>query len=253
MRTKPLPRTFRHAALVLVTVALAACFMTGAVAASATAAPVSLEATELWVQLWPEGEPGTNVLIVGAQLPQGTALPATIRLPIPEGATVYWAGEVVSSDAGADIERDYTIVDTGNGKAAEVTLETTLSVQVDATYGTIEIDGNDLISKFQWMQSVESSGTQFAVLVPRGTGDVTIEPAPPGEPQENEAGERLYTLTPAVLQPGSTYPITVTYRRAGVQDDAGDSTPTILWVLGALLAVAVAVLVVVIIRQRRQV
>lgn len=228
---------------------LAACVMWFTVAPS-FAAPVSLENTELWVQLWPEGEPGTNVVIIGAQLPEGTTLPATVQLPIPEGSTVYWAGEIVSPDATADIERDYTIVDTGNGKAAEITIETTLSVQVDVTYGTIEIDGNDLVSKFQWMQSVPSSGTMFSVLIPRETGDVIIEPAAPGEPRENEAGERLYTLSPAVLQPGSTYPITVTYRRAGVSGDATSSIPPVLWVVGALLAVAVIALLVALARQR---
>ncbi|PKQ29767.1 MAG: hypothetical protein CVT60_03625 [Actinobacteria bacterium HGW-Actinobacteria-10] len=247
MRTVSTHDLLRRGALLTL---IAVCVSLYAVS-SALAAPVSLEDTSIWVQLWPEGEPGTNVVIIGARLPEGTPLPATVQLPIPEGATVYWAGEIVGRDATADIERDYTIVDTGNGKAAELTIETTLSVQVDVTYGTIEIDGNDLISRFQWTQSVPSSGTTFAVLVPRGTGDVDIEPAPPGEPRENEVGERLYTLSPAVLQPGSTYPITVTYRRAGVQDDTSGSTATVLWIIGALLAVAVVALVVAVGRQRR--
>lgn len=248
MRTSPLHCLIRRSALLSFAIAAAVCLT----ATGVVAAPVSLENAELWVQLWPEGEPGTNVVIVGVHLPEGTALPATVRVPIPEGSTVYWAGEIVSADAGTDIQRDFTIVDTDSGKAAELTLETTLSVQVDATFGTIEIDGNDLISKLQWTQSVASSGTMFAVLLPRGTGDVTIEPAPPGEPQENEAGERLYTLLPAVLQPGSTYPITVTYRRAGVESDESAPAPTILWVLGGLLLLAVVVLVAVIALQKRQ-
>lgn len=248
MRAISLLKLIRRSAFMCFAVAAAVSLT----ATGAVAAPVSLESAELWVQLWPEGEPGTNVVIVGAQLPEGTPLPATVRLPIPEGATVYWAGEIVSADASTDIQRDFTIVDTGSGTAAELTLETTLSVQVDATFGTIEIDGNDLISEFMWTQSVASSGTVFAVLLPRGTGDVTIEPAPPGEPRENEQGERLYTLMPAVLQPGSTYPITVTYRRAGVESDKSTSVPTILWVLGGALLLAVVALVVVIALQKRR-
>lgn len=248
MRTSLLPGLIRRSALLCFAVAAAVCLT----AIDAVAAPVSLENAEMWVQLWPEGEPGTNVVIVGAQLPEGTSLPATVRVPIPEDATVYWAGEIVSADASTDIQRDFTVVDTGSGKAVELTLETTLSVQVDATFGTIEIDGNDLISKFQWTQSVASSGTLFAVLIPRGTGEVTIEPDPPGEPQENEAGERLYTLSPAVLQPGATYPITVTYRRAGVESDTSAPVPTILWVLGGLLVLAVVALGAVLALQKRQ-
>ncbi|MHB9003681.1 MAG: hypothetical protein ACYC6C_06410 [Coriobacteriia bacterium] len=246
MPTAPVTSLMYRFALVVLFATAVICFTVPL----ALAAPVSLEDTEIWVQLWPEGEPGTNVVIIGATLPEGTSLPATVQLPIPEGSTIYWAGEIVSPDATADIERDYTVVDTGNGKAAEITVETTLSVQVDVTYGTIQIDGNDLISKFQWMQSVPSSGTMFSVLVPRGTGDVSIEPAAPGEPRENEAGERLYTLSPAVLQPGSTYPITVTYRRAGVTGDASQTIPVVLWAVGALLAIAVIALFVALSKQR---
>lgn len=220
--------------------------------AVALAAPVSLEGSEIWVQIWPEGEPNTNVIIVGVELPAETPLPATVRLPVPDGATVFWAGEILGPDPSTDIQREFELVEGQGGMAAEFTVETTRSVQFDATYGSIEIDGNDLISRFEWRQTVPSATTAFAVRTPVGTGDVTIEPAPPGDPRENESGERLYTLNTAQLDPGATYPIKITYRRAGVTDLSGSSSETLLWVLGGLLGAAVLALVVAVLAQRRR-
>ncbi|MRR10942.1 hypothetical protein EG835_00255 [bacterium] len=222
------------------------------VPAIALAAPVSLEGSEIWVQIWPEGEPNTNVIIVGVELPADTTLPATVRLPVPDGATVFWAGEILGPDPSTDIQREFQLVKGEGGMAAEFTVETTRSVQFDATYGAIEIDGNDLISKFEWRQTVPSATTAFAVRTPVGTGDVTIEPAPPTDPRENESGERLYTLNTAQLQPGATYPIKITYRRAGVTDLEANSSETLLWILGGLLGAAVLALVVAVLAQRRR-
>lgn len=218
----------------------------------AAAAPVSLEDSEMWVQLWPEGEPGTNVLIIGVDLPEGTQFPATVQLPVPDGATVFWAGEIVGPDPSTDIAREFNVVETETGKVVEFTVESTTAVQYDATYGTIVVDGNDLISTLDWRQSVKSSSTAFAVLTPAGTGDVEITPAPPGDPQENERGERLYTLSTALLGPGDDYQIKVVYRRAGVKDLDDPATGTVLWVLGGLLVAAVVALAVTVVAQKRR-
>lgn len=221
--------------------------------AVASAAPVSLEDSKIFVQLWPEGEPGTSVLIVGVVLPPDTQLPATVRLPLPDDAQVFWAGEVMGEDPAGDVSRPTTIVAGEGGRALEFTAETTLSVQYDATYKTILTNGSELKTTLDWIQTVPSSGVSFAIRMPALTEVIELDPEAPGEPQENAFGERLYTLSDAVLATGDQYPVTVTYTREGMQSDTGQGGSTVLIVLGVAFAVAVAALFAAISAQKRRV
>lgn len=211
-------------------------------ATTAVAAPVPLDDLPLVVQVWPEGEPGTNVLVVGVELPEGTPLPATVRLPLPVDAQVFWAGEVMGQDPASDIARPHTVVDVEGGRAVEFTVETTLSVQYDATYGTILTDGENLTSRLSWAQTVPSADVSFAFRMPAGINVVAMTPEAPGEPQTNAIGEKLYTLPTVTLATGETYEVEVVYTRGVVQDISGG--PPVLTVLGIALVVAVVLLIV---------
>lgn len=57
-----------------------------------------------------------QVIIVGGQLPDGTALPAVVELGVPQGATVDWMGELAGGESNeADIAADYKLDRTENG------------------------------------------------------------------------------------------------------------------------------------------
>lgn len=214
-------------------------------------APVKLDDSTLFVQFWPEGEAGTNVVIVGVELDAGTTLPATVRLPIPKGATVFWAGEIIGPDPATDIQRDFTLVDGAEGQLVEFTVETTRAVQFDATVGAIDIDGDDIVTSLQWLQSISSKSVSFAVRVPAAVDDIRITPEPPaGDPQTNSVGEKLYTLADQILVPGDTTKLEVRYRRAGLASESGG--PSVLVILGGLLALAVIALVVALAVQNKR-
>lgn len=205
-------------------------------------APVKLDDSTIFVQFWPEGEAGTNVVIVGVELDAKTALPATVQLPIPKGATVFWAGEIIGPDPATDIQREFKLVDGVGGQLVEFTVETTRAVQFDATVGAIDIDGDDILTSLQWLQSISSKNVSFAVRVPSAVDDVRISPtAPTADPQTNSVGEKLYTLADQILEPGDTTRIEVRYRRAGLASQS--SAPNVLVILGGLLALAVVALV----------
>ncbi len=219
-------------------------------AAPALAAPIKLDDATIFVQFWPEGEAGTNVVIVGTEIDTATPLPATVQLPLPKGATVFWAGEVSGADPASDVQRDFKLVDTPAGTVVEFTAETTRAVQFDATVGIIEIDGEDIVTSLDWIQSVASKTVSFAVRAPAAVQDVRITPEPPGEPQMNTAGEQLYTLADMVLRPGDTAKVDVRYTRAG---SAPQSTgPDVLPILLGVLAVAIVALVVALMLQSKK-
>lgn len=234
--------------VLLVLAALAVLF---AVPAYALAAPVSWADATMFVQFWPEAEQGSNVVIVGAQIPASVPLPAVVRLPVPDGASVFWAGEIMGDDPNGDIVRQFKLVDGKNGKAIEFTAETTRSVQFDATYSAAQIQGSKIVSTLDWIQSVPAGTVSFAVRVPAGNDKVAIDPGAPASPQTNAIGEQLYTLNDAKIKEGDTYKIKVTYQRAGI--DTGSSGLSTLQILLILLVVAVVVLVVVVTMQRRRV
>jgi len=213
-------------------------------------APVKLDDTTIFVQFWPEGETDTNVVIVGVELDSKVPLPATVQLPLPEGATVFWAGEIVGPDASADLERPYKVVDGADGRLVEFTVETTRAVQYDATVGAVTIEGDEILTSLDWTQSAASKAVSFAVRVPAAVEDVRVDPEAPAAPQMNSVGESLYTLADQVLQVGDTSKIEVAYKRAGT--GTAPQGPGALPILLGLLAVAVIALVAALALQNRK-
>ena len=232
-------------ALLFVTLVLATGLLFGA-PGLAHAEPASLAETTLQVQVWPEGEAGTSIVIVGVTLPTTTQLPATVRMPLPEGAEVFWAGEIVDDTLTNDIERTFEIVQAEGGQAVEFSVEETYTVQYEATYGSIAQGSGSVEVVLDWVQSVQAKDVSFAVRLPAGVQGVVIEPEAAGPPQTNAAGESLYALMTRQIPVGESSVLSVRYNYTG---DSGAGTNTLLVVLGVLLVIAVVVLFVAIARQ----
>jgi hypothetical protein len=161
--------------------------------APAMAAPVQPGAFD--VEIWPQRGENVSGITVYAVLPGNVALPATVRLPLPEGATVMWSGEILGTTTSADIQRKATVVDVPGGKAVEFTIETTRAAQYEAAWGKPEVKGGGVSTQtFLWKQTTAPARVGIAVRFNPGVGNVTIKPAPSGPPATNTNGESLYTL-----------------------------------------------------------
>jgi hypothetical protein len=220
--------------------------------AAVQAQPVSLAGTPLEVQVWPGGEMGYTLLIVTGHIPEDTPLPATVRLPLPEGAEVVWAGEILGGAVADDPAREFTVVEVENGQALEMTAESTRTVQYEAVGPALSVVDGMTTSVFEWVQTVPTGDVVFSVRIPASAGTVEIDPIPVGSPRVNDAGERLYTLRPAVLAEGQTFTVTSAFGPLGAGGSTGSEFP-LVWVLLGFLALAVAALLLVIARQRRTV
>jgi hypothetical protein len=240
-----------RAAATAAAVALTAAVVLPTAAFCAPAAPQAGGPLDL--QTWVES--GQLIIVTAITIPEATKLPATVRVPVPDGANVQWAGEVLGGDLSADPARTYKMIKSPvGGQYAEFTLEQTRSAQVDADMKGVTIDGAVTSASFDWVQSVSSPSTSFSVRVPANASDVKFSPAPAGAPDTNASGERLYSGEAITLDPGETQPVSLSYSTgtssaAPVQASGG--LDSLVLVLVGALVVAVIVLVVVLARQRQ--
>ncbi len=217
----------------------------------AAAQPVPVTGAPLEVQLWPGGMQGYTLFIVTGTLPETTELPAVVHLPFPPGAQVIWSGEVLGGPLEFDPEREHRLVEGVGGGALEIVAEDSLVVQYEAVGPALATSDGLIVSEFTWVQSTHAAEVYFSVRMPASAESVRIEPVPPGPPLINEAGERLYTLTPVTLAEGTVHQVAFAYgARAAVDGDDGRSN-LIVGLIGAL-ALALSALIVVYVRDQRR-
>jgi hypothetical protein len=223
--------TRRTAAIVVVATLLLAAF----------AAPVLAADPVIEVQFLVDGDGGNGVLLVTGELPVDEPLPAVLRLPLPDGASVTWSGELTGGGPETDVARDFTVVEGQGGSYVEFTLKDSRIGQYDALYLPTTIVGDERQAVLAWVQASAATDLVFSVRMPAGAADVEIVPMPASGPATNDIGETLYIL-PA-LQPasGEQAVVEITYRAGSLLEDyrSGDGSSLIV-----ILGVAVAVLVI---------
>lgn len=195
------------------------------------------------VQIWPEA--GQTTVIVALEVPGAVKLPTVVRLPFPPGTEVRWAGEILGGDPAADPPRQpKIIIGADGGRYAQFTLTKSRRAQIDTTGLPLTGSGSALSGKVAWIQSVDASVTTLSVRLPSGATDVSISPAPAGDPQRNETGEALYTLPPMALARGTSQAVTFSYsiKGPGAAGRGSSGVTNVIIALGLALALAVAVL-----------
>jgi hypothetical protein len=237
-------RALRFRASLLAALVLVLCIAAPAAATDTVILPAaSATPSTLEVQFWPS-EPDGSLLVVGAELPAQTRLPATVRVPLPAGATVTWVGEVFGGDPSADTEVSYVEEQGVGGTVIVATLTKSRSLQYEATLASPTDSSGRMSSDFTWVQSAPGPQVGLSVKMTSTTGDVLIEPGSAGAPQTSAAGERLYTLPPAQLALGTSVAVDVSWV-VGAPITSGATSggsSTVLYILAALLAVALAAL-----------
>jgi len=219
-----------------------------AVLALATPAVAAGAVAEYQVQYSPVGTTGNSQMIVNVILSDDTPLPAVVEVPIPAGAQVLWAGEILGGDPALDPARETSVTPVTGGQLVTFTLSEVRIAQVEADLARASIDGSRVSATMAWTNTAEPAPVLASIRLPADAGDVTIQPRPIGEPQFNDVGESLYTLPVRQMANGDVYEATVTYR-TGIASERGDSS-VLLVVVGVLLVLAVVTLVVLVGRDR---
>jgi hypothetical protein len=238
-------------ACALVLAALPAVAMAAEATTATSTAP--LAAGPIDGQIWPAQDGNVTAVIVDISLDPKVKLPARVRIPVPKGAVVQWAGEILNGDASADQQRDFTLRNgAGGGSYAEFTLSVSHRGQIDTSGIAMTARGTQVSTEVDWIQSVPSTSTLFTVRVPAGASDVKIDPTPEGTPDTNSAGEKLYLLPVQALATGSSTTVKVTYNTSptGASASPASNVTAVYIVLGVLLVGAVALVVYLFTKQR---
>lgn len=233
--------------LALLTLALVVC--APAVALAQTSVP------SYAVQAWVGGDPGSPdrvLLIASARVPTSTSLPTTISIPLPDGVEVSWAGEIVSPDGTADIRRTGTITESVGGRAYTFTLEEGYEGQIEGLWKALEERDDSRVGvELTWVQTVPAEIVAFSVRTPAGAQAIRVEPQSNAAPQENAAGERLYTLPSKDLAPGAKHVLDISYlgSGSGTAGSTANRTNVLIAALGAAVLLLAAVIAFVVRRE----
>lgn len=203
---------------------------------------------EYQLQYAPTGDAESALMIVSALLDPQVALPATVTIPVPKGATLLWAGEVLGGDPAADPAREVTKETIGDADVYTMTVEQSHTVQIEVGLPAPSISGSRLKASVAWVNPGDEVLVTGAVVAEAGASGVKTDPEVVGEVQTNSVGETLHALAGARVAPEGTYGIAVEWKRPAGASPAG-SSPVLPIILGALV-VAVLALVVVVTRER---
>lgn len=212
------------------------------------AAPVAYG--EVQVQIWPGEIPGGAVVIASVVLTDTTPLPATVRIPVPEGLKVDWAGEISGVSPESDVSRPFTLKQGDGGQYAEFEVSTMREAQVDLSSLPLVIEGDTTRGSLDWVQATPASQALFSIRVPAGNELVSASPEVVGKPGTNAIGEKLYALETQTPEEGDEITVDFEYSAGAATPPAVDTGDAVVTGLFVALGLAAMVLVVVIMRRR---
>ncbi len=152
----------------------------------------------LQVELWPDfDQPSVLVLLTGT-LPTGTDLPATVTIPLPPEATINAAARIDGLGDFYSIDYDDSIP----GQVTMVVPDSTFRLEYYAPYSA---DGNQRSFSYDWQFDFDVEEISASVQQPSRASAISVSP----EPTSVNSGQ--YDLTYHIL-PTRAVPAGTTYR-----------------------------------------
>lgn len=190
-----------------------------------------------------------SLLIVTAVADPQLPLPVTISVPVPAGATVLWAGEVLGGAPADDIPRETATETIGEMDVYTMTLEQAYTAQVELQLPAVSTSGSRFTGTLAWTNPGEELPVNVSVILPAGATDAELSPPVAGETSTNDAGETLYPLAGGRLAQGAALAVKASWAAGTTTTGARADSATLPILLG-LLVLAVLALVIVVVRER---
>ena len=160
--------------------------------------------TSLAVELWPDYDRPSMLVLLTAALPESTTLPATLTIPIPTSAEIHAVASF--NEAGALMsDVDYTVE---NGQLTLTTPSNRFRVEY---YSPYEADGNEYSYAFEWVSDLAIDQVTAVVQQPTAATDFRINPAATSSAATRGDGLTYHTLPARPVGAGEPYSIEVTY------------------------------------------
>lgn len=207
---------------------------------------------EYQIQLSPAGEPTGALAVVNVVLDTADPLPQEVSIPVPHGATLLWAGEILGGPPEDDPAREPVVTQVGEMDVYTFTLETALVGQVEISLDPAQITGDELTTTMTWTNPGEEVLVTASVIAESGASNVQVKPTRSGDVQSNEIGETLHPLAGVRVASGESYVIEASWTRgdgAAPVEGGGIDQGLLPYLIGALV-IAVLLLVTVLVRER---
>jgi hypothetical protein len=163
----------------------------------------------LQVQLWPEYDQPSMLVIVDFELAQETGLPARVTFRFPEDANLT---AVASQETTGLINAEYEGPKVENGWQIITIIVKTATTYHLEYYEPLEIEGNLRNFIYQWNGTYPVTGFSASILKPVDTTNLTTEPRL--DPVTNPDGSTVYTSQPVSLTKGEQYNLSLTYNKS---------------------------------------
>ena len=255
-------KRYRH---LLLTALLLVLLVVPAISAFAQDTGVTLSSWN--IEVWPEYDKPSVLVIYNGQVAEGTSFPQTMTVPLPAGAVVNAVADV--DDAGSLFSLEWSSKDTAKGQNVVFELDKpqfVVEFYVDALSAPPDRSFDLVLSAPYAAQQGELSLRQ-----PSRASDMQITPAMP-QTGTDSLGNPLYSQQLGPLVAGQEIPLTVSYTKADADPSvAAASAPTtaaqptqadasvdtgaskwLPWLVGGLLAVLVGAIVIYLLLQWQQ-
>lgn len=160
--------------------------------------------TELAVELWPDYDRPSMLVLLSGRLPADAALPATLSIPVPAGAEIHAVARFNEANA---LISDVTYGVEG-GLLTLTTPSDSFRVEYYAPY---EVDGNTYTYRFEWTSDLAVDSLATVVQQPLAATDIRITPPPTGSGAERGDGLTYHTLAPRPVGAGEPFVVEVSY------------------------------------------
>ena len=194
--------------LILLLIAMMAVFAVAP--AAAIAAPVP---EELHISLWPEYDDNQILFLQGIRFPANTPLPIEVKMAVPKGMTVVWAGELLGGEASGDIQAMHKTNPKDDYDEVVFTLTKSRIGQLEAQWAGLKVDGKAREINLEWVQRYEAQLLTFDLRVPTQTSDLEMSP-PASTPGGSTKGQEFVSVAPMKLAVGQKQNFTIKYQRS---------------------------------------
>lgn len=150
------------------------------------------------------------LFLESAEYAKDAPLPIPVKLAVPKGARVSWAGEVLGGDVSKDITARYGVTPKKDYDEVAFTLAKTRSAQVEAEWSGVTVKGDLSEISLAWVQRYPAGQVDFGFKAPVQDSVVKMTPSWTRSSKDSD-NLSFYVTEPVSLPVGGKLDVTISY------------------------------------------
>lgn len=175
---------------------------------------------KLQVDLWPDYDRAAVLVLLTGSLPEGTALPATVTLPLPEDADFNVVARIDASDGNMKDDIEFT---TGSEEISFTTPDLAFRIEYYLPYTA---DGLNRTFTFNWVGGLTVNQLQVSIQQPTAATSLISEPTATSSITGRD-GFTYHSLPTQPVPAGQPYAVRLNYTMSSAQLSVPQAGPLI--------------------------